>query len=62
MLIPLPRSLNWVSDCVPAGMFSLAFLPSIVGTSISPPKIAVVIEIGISQNKFSSSLSKSLSF
>jgi hypothetical protein len=32
-----------------------------VGTSISPPKIAVVIEIGISQNRFSSSLSKSLS-
>jgi hypothetical protein len=42
---------------VPGGILSLAFFPSMVGTSTSPPRIAVVIEIGIWQKIFSSSLS-----
>jgi hypothetical protein len=62
MLIPLPFKRNCVSDCVPGGILSLAFFPSIVGTSTSPPRIAVVIEIGIWQKIFSSSLSNNLSF
>jgi hypothetical protein len=47
ILIPFAFKRNCVSDCVPAGIFSLAFFPSMVGTSTSPPRIAVVIEIGI---------------
>ena len=47
--MPLPLNRNCVSDWVPAGIFNFVFLPSIVGTSMLSPNIAVVMEIGILQ-------------
>src|SRR5690348_18105445 len=46
--MPLPRSRNTLPLCVSAGTRIFAD-PSSVGTEISPPSAAVVIEIGISQ-------------
>ena len=37
---PLPRSRNWSPVCVPGGIFTFALLPSITGTSTSPPSAA----------------------
>ena len=54
--MPLDLSLNWSPDWVPAGTLSLALPPSIVGTSMVPPIAASIIDIGTSENKFSSSL------
>ena len=53
-LTPLPRIRNNLPVCVSVGIFSRSF-PLSVGTSISPPSVAVPIEIGISQNRSLSS-------
>ncbi len=50
----MPRSLNIVLLCVPAGTLSDA-LPSSVGTWISPPSAAVMNDTGTSQYRLSSS-------
>ena len=47
--IPLPRNRIWRPDCEPAGIETRARPPSIVGTSISPPSAALVIETGTRQ-------------
>ena len=38
--------------CVPAGILTLAFPPSIVGTCIVAPRVASAIDIGNLKNKF----------
>jgi len=44
----LPLNLNCFPFWVPAGIFTFAFPPSIVGTSIVLPSAALANEIGIS--------------
>ena len=46
---PLPRRRNWSPVCVPSGIFTLARLPSIAGTSTSPPSDACAIGTGTRQ-------------
>ena len=49
-LMPLARSRNWSPDWVPAGIVTLARPPSMVGTSIAPPRLAVVMRSGTPQD------------
>src|SRR3984893_11892536 len=48
-VIPFDRRRNWCPDCVPAGTVTRVRLPSTVGTSIVPPRAAVVIGSGTRQ-------------
>ena len=52
---PLPRRRNWSPVWVPGGIFTLALLPSIAGTSISPPSAAWVIRNGTRMKMFAPS-------
>jgi len=58
--IPLPLNLNCLPFCVPAGIFTFALPPSIVGTSTVAPSAASANEIGNSKKRFSSDLLKIL--
>ena len=49
--MPLLLRRNCLPVWVPSGTETRAFLPSIVGTSISPPMAAAVIETGTLQNR-----------
>src|SRR6056297_341086 len=48
-LMPLPRSRIWRPDWLPPGIFTRLRPPSIVGTSMSPPRAAAVIDTGTLQ-------------
>ena len=49
--MPLLLRRNCLPVWAPSGMVTRAFLPSMVGTSISPPIAAAVIEIGTLQKR-----------
>ena len=49
---PLPRRRNWSPVCVPGGIFTFALVPSIAGTSTSPPSAACVIRSGTRMKMF----------
>src|SRR5690349_23814342 len=58
--MPLLLSRNCVPDWVPGGMVKRARLPATVGTSTTPPKEAVSIEIGTLQKMLAPSRWKTL--
>ncbi len=49
--MPLPLMRNCLAVCVPAGMRTCVWVPSITGTVMSPARAAVTIEIGTRQNR-----------
>ena len=54
--VSIGASLICVPDWLPAGTFTRLRPPSIVGTSVSPPSAAVIMETGISHNRWAPSL------
>ncbi len=51
---PSPRS-RWIVPCLVPGATLIFFVPSSVGTSIVPPRIASTIEIGTVTSRLPSS-------